>query len=146
MSIQNLEALKALGSLMDLITNPKKYQEIIDEAKKVTAEFYASAGVLHSVKEVKAYKAQLDVEYARRDQEIKSAFASLEREKVVVNQTRQEVEAIRLHSEAQSKERDYAVSQREQAVSQLEAVKTQLTKDQVALTQAIKELEQQKIV
>ena len=77
MSTQNLESLKSLAALMDLISNPGKYQAIIDAASKATAEYYKAAGLLHSVEEVKAYKAKLDGDYALVNVEFNKDVAAL---------------------------------------------------------------------
>ena len=134
MSMQNLEALKSLSALMDLIQNPAKYQGMIDGAKQVVEEIKQSAGHLQTVRDVQKHQAELEASMKQREDTVKQVLAKAETDRVAAEKQQQVYTAKIERLEAAVKEREVAVQKREEAVKVVEALKVQLEASQVNVT------------
>jgi len=140
MTIQNLDALKSLAALMDLITNPAKYQALIDGAKKAAEEHRKAAGQLQTARDVQEYRAQTIAEVQQREDALWQRQQQLEKKAADLDT---ETEARNTANDLQKKgfaQREWVLQKREDAVKDLEALKVLLQKELQSLEAAKQEL------
>ena len=142
MSIQNLDSLKSLAALMDLITNPAKYQAIIDGANKVVDDYRKAAGHLVTVRDVQEYKSKVEADVARREVAIDKAKEAIEKLKEELETVRQNYDERHDRIEVAVKAREVAVQKREDAVKDVEVLQATLRAELQALVSQKRDADQ----